>query len=486
MILQDLLTSELFTYAAYLPGIGAALLALYNWYQMQRGAVINLNQPVNYGLIRDEEIDGAIKFYFPILTYNEGSKAGMAKDLTISFKSGGVEKKIDISRRVEMVHEEGTEEEDTSIIGAEPMFPFFVPSDEGNVTIFECIDYDHEVIPLNERVTCKIYISYDHKKKTAIEFPFQLYSDEISLLLRGTMKWLKPTIQEVSPSTLTDRDHLRAMLQEMNMEDEYEVILDRERTHFDRTVKYNGSKIVRLDLSELKLATLPESIQNFEYLEFLHLGHNLLTTLPESIGNLKHLKELNVRNNKGIASIPDSIGQLSNLQFLSLYGGNLSTIPDSIGSLKSLTWLRLSENQIKFLPESLGNLLVLERLDLENNELESLPETIGSLQKLKTLNIQKNKLKSVPPSILKIKQFTQLEFNDNQISAFPPNLIQDGGHITGLFFHENNIETLPDGLERLERLATLNIKNNPLTSLTESVEASIQILKNRGCNIFID
>ncbi|MHA2095466.1 MAG: hypothetical protein ACW98F_12675, partial [Candidatus Hodarchaeales archaeon] len=239
MTIQDILTSEIITYAAYLPGVGAVLLSLYNWYQMRRGAVIKLNQPVNFGLIRDEEKDGAINYYFPVLTYNEGSKAGMITDMTISFKSGTSEKRIDISRRVEMVHEEGTEEEDTSIIGSNPMFPFFVPADEGNVTIFECVDYDHEVILRNKPLTCKINIKYDHKKKSSIEFPFQLYSEQISLLLRGTMKWLKPSVQEVLPGTLTDRDHLKNMLDEMNMGDEYEVILDREGTHFDRTVEYN-------------------------------------------------------------------------------------------------------------------------------------------------------------------------------------------------------------------------------------------------------
>ena len=159
MSLQDIFTSDLITYAAYLPGIGAVLLSLYNWYQMRRGAVIKLNQPVNYALVRDEEKDGATNFYVPILTYNEGSKAGMVTDLTISFKSSTSEKRIDISKRVEMVQEEGTENEDTLITNMEPTFPFFVPADEGNVTLFECVDFDHEVIPINEPLICKISLS---------------------------------------------------------------------------------------------------------------------------------------------------------------------------------------------------------------------------------------------------------------------------------------------------------------------------------------
>jgi len=484
--LQDLITSDLITYAAYLPGIGAVLLSLYNWYQMRRGAVIKLNQSVSYGLIRDEEIDGAVKYYFPILTYNEGSKAGMITAITISFKSSTGEKRIDISRRVEMIHEEGTEEEDISIIGLEPMFPYFVPADEGNVTIFECIDYDHEVIPLNKRLTCKISIRYDNKKKTSVEFPFQLYSEEISLLLRGSMKWIKPSVQDLSPNTITDRDHLRTMLAEMDMEDEYEIIIDREGTHFDRTVKHSGTKIVRLDLSELKIAVLSGNIQNFELLEYLDLGNNLLTTLPESIGNLRNLKELNIRNNKGFTTIPSSIGQLTNLKFLSFHGDNISQIPSTIGDLKSLEWLRLSSNQIQRLPDSIGSLSNLKRLDLENNDLESLPDTIGYLQNLITFNVYQTKLKSIQPSIPQIKKLVRLEFKENNITSLPLNLIQDGEHLTGLDFNDNNIESLPEGLEKLERLAMLSIRNNPLNDLTNSIKTSLQILKDRGCNVFLE
>ncbi len=486
MSIQDILTSDLITYAAYLPGIGAVLLSLYNWYQMRRGAVIKLNQSVNYGLIRDEEKTEAFKFYFPILTYNEGSKAGMITDITVSFKSLTSEKRIDISRRVEMIHEEGTDEEDTSIVGLEPSFPFFVPADEGNVTIFECVDYDHDVIPLNQLLTCKISLQYDRKKKSFIEFPFQLNSEEISLLLQGTMKWLKPAVQVASPGVVTDRDHLKMMLEELNLEDKFEAIIESDGTHFDRTVKYNGTKFVRLDLSELKIAVLPESIKNFELLEYLDLGNNLLTTLPESIGELQNLKEIELRINKGLVALPDSIGQLKNLKFLGLNGGKLSRLPDTIGNLKSLEWLRISSNQFQILPENLKGLKNLVRLDLENNQLENLPDIFDSLQKLTTLNVYKNKIKTVPPSLLHVKKFVQLEFKENSITELPPNLIQDGEHITGLFFNDNNIDILPEGLEKLERLSTISIRNNPLSSLSEPVKTSLQTLKERGCNVYIE
>ncbi|HMB65924.1 MAG TPA: leucine-rich repeat domain-containing protein [Patescibacteria group bacterium] len=56
-----------------------------------------------------------------------------------------------------------------------------------------------------------------------------------------------------------------------------------------------------------------------------------LATLPESIGSLSNLKELNLYKNK-LTKLPESIGSLSNLKELNLGANNLSTLPESISS----------------------------------------------------------------------------------------------------------------------------------------------------------
>jgi Leucine-rich repeat (LRR) protein len=55
-----------------------------------------------------------------------------------------------------------------------------------------------------------------------------------------------------------------------------------------------------------------------------------------------------------------------------------------------LTKLLLSENQITSLPESIGNLTNLEELDLSGNELSVLPETIFNLNNLTKLSLSNN------------------------------------------------------------------------------------------------
>ncbi|MHA1966205.1 MAG: hypothetical protein ACW964_00260 [Candidatus Hodarchaeales archaeon] len=55
-----------------------------------------------------------------------------------------------------------------------------------------------------------------------------------------------------------------------------------------------------------------------------------------------------------------------------------------------------------------------------------------------------------------------------------------------IFFEDNQIEYLPEGLEKLDRLTSLSLRNNHLASQSESIQTSLKALKDRGCNIFLD
>jgi leucine-rich repeat protein SHOC2 len=154
-----------------------------------------------------------------------------------------------------------------------------------------------------------------------------------------------------------------------------------ERARFDRV----------LDLTNKRLARLPESIGDLNNLTHLTLANNSLISLPESIGNLNNLTHLTLTNNS-LASLPESIDNLINLKYLNLGSNELINLPSSIGNLTDLNELSLDCNELTYLPDSIGNLLGLEVLGVLDNQLNNLPLSIEKLTKLRYLNIENNPL----------------------------------------------------------------------------------------------
>ena len=83
--------------------------------------------------------------------------------------------------------------------------------------------------------------------------------------------------------------------------------------------------------------SLPESLGNLTNLVKLRLQDKLLGSLPESLGNLTNLVELDLRYNELTGAIPESLGNLTNLVNLNLRYNNLSgPIPESLTNLTNL------------------------------------------------------------------------------------------------------------------------------------------------------
>lgn len=140
-----------------------------------------------------------------------------------------------------------------------------------------------------------------------------------------------------------------------------------------------------------KLTELPESLGQLTQLQSLNLSGNQLTTLPESLGQLSRLQSLNLFNNK-LMAVPESFGQLTQLRSLDLAVNQLTALPKSLGQLRQLRILDLFNNQLTALPEWLGQLTQLESLYLSNNQLTALPESLAQLEHLEKLNLDKNPL----------------------------------------------------------------------------------------------
>ena len=118
------------------------------------------------------------------------------------------------------------------------------------------------------------------------------------------------------------------------------------------TVSYPGdsaSKFIALYGFDEFFETLPKQITR---LEFIAKSGKLDLNIPQSIGNFKELTALHLVG--CVASIPETICNLTKLQFLSLPDNpNLQKLPECIANLSSLSVINIKNSNKAALPESI-------------------------------------------------------------------------------------------------------------------------------------
>lgn len=129
--------------------------------------------------------------------------------------------------------------------------------------------------------------------------------------------------------------------------------------------------------------------------------------IPRQIGNLINLEDLSVLTNNKYLSLPEEIGNLPNLRYLRL-GGFISDEEGlkNIDKLKNLKILCLVNNNISKLPEEIGNLTSLIKLTIDDKKLNSLPVEMINLQNLRSLTIE-SKVRNVPYWVSNLPSLTE-------------------------------------------------------------------------------
>jgi len=79
---------------------------------------------------------------------------------------------------------------------------------------------------------------------------------------------------------------------------------------------------------------------------------------------------------------------------LDISGANITKVPDEVGDMVQLETLTLSENKIESLPETIGLLTNLKTLFLFHNRLQSLPQSLNELRQLQWLGLTGNNMLS--------------------------------------------------------------------------------------------
>jgi Leucine-rich repeat (LRR) protein len=231
-------------------------------------------------------------------------------------------------------------------------------------------------------------------------------------------------------------------------------------------VNSNGC-VHKLNLNNNGLnGSLPEGIGNFSDIVVLNLSYNqLINSIPTTIGDLSSLKYLLLDHNALSGNLPTTIGNLSSLVS---FGGNhnqlTGNIPTSIGDLLNLEFVSLSDNQLNnSIPSSIGNLSKLKQLHLQNNQLNNaIPSSLGSLSNLNILYLNGNQLTgSLPSSLGNLNSLTHMKLHYNQLTGSIPSNFSNLNNATSLDFRYNNLSgCFPNELTSLCGVNDVNFYGN--------------------------
>jgi Leucine-rich repeat (LRR) protein len=109
---------------------------------------------------------------------------------------------------------------------------------------------------------------------------------------------------------------------------------------------FEQSELLGLDLSNIKLRSLPVGLFSFDSLFELRLNGNMLSRIPPQIAQLKNLVVLDLSDN-ALVVVPREIGKLVNLQELLLYNNQLTSLPPEMGYLYQLENLGIDGNPLQ-------------------------------------------------------------------------------------------------------------------------------------------
>jgi len=146
-------------------------------------------------------------------------------------------------------------------------------------------------------------------------------------------------------------------------------------------------------------------------LERLDMTGNALDALPDNFHKLEHLKVLFLSDND-FTELPSVLAKCPKLSMIGFRNNHIKSVAENALPL-STQWLILTDNEIEKLPESMGNLTELQKCMLSGNQLSSLPESMSRCHNLELLRISANQLSALPSFLLSLPKLSWLAYSGN-------------------------------------------------------------------------
>ena len=222
-----------------------------------------------------------------------------------------------------------------------------------------------------------------------------------------------------------------------------------------------GPKV--LDLSNLGLPLLPESLWRCTSLEELVLRDNPVGLLDPRISRLTSLRALDATRTQ-LPQLPQELGFLPALTSLAVGGNKLSQLPKSFQQHRTLRSLDLRRNLFETLPKGLPELPALRDLQLGGNPMPVLPQFFDQMLKLESLGIDALGLEAFPEELRKLVGLQRLYISRNPIGIIP-DWIEEMVSLQQLSAGNCKLRALPVSMSRMPALENVEVAGNPISEL---------------------
>ena len=213
---------------------------------------------------------------------------------------------------------------------------------------------------------------------------------------------------------------------------------------------------------------MPSTIINCTRLLILGFAHNMITGgIPQGLGQLPNLTFLSVGVNRMSGNIPDDLFNCSNLVILDLARNNFSgVLKPGIGKLYNLKVFQAYWNSLAGpIPPEISNLTRLYSLQLAGNGFSGrIPPALSKLSLLQGLNLNDNALEgTIPDEIFELQQLSDLGLGNNRFVGPIPDAVSKLEFLLYLTLQGNMLNgSIPASMASLSRLASLDLSHNHL------------------------
>ncbi|MNI33560.1 Leucine Rich repeats (2 copies) [compost metagenome] len=165
--------------------------------------------------------------------------------------------------------------------------------------------------------------------------------------------------------------------------------------------------------------------------DWLYLSGHRMTELPERIGELSELRELEIFE-QDLYRLPEELFECSKLERLSIMTADLEGIPASIGKLKQLKTLSIQcassdrpapgfkvkpkdEIGLNRIPPEIGELEQLEQLTIHYSAIRELPPEMVKLKQLRSLDLGMCMIPRRPEFLETMEQLTYINLSRDSL-----------------------------------------------------------------------